>query len=160
VDLEQASKVQLWMPTRPIYGEGRARRGRNRRRHSSWSTGVMRMARWEGMLRNVGDPSWVWGRGPQQDLRCWPGRESERGVVPGPLLLACFGRGGGEVIGNEPAGTGKIRTLQKKLYLKAKAERGTRCGHEASAGIRRRGFSASLGGFLPRPMKPAGRCGF
>jgi len=43
----------------------------------------MRMARWEGILGNVGDPSWVWGRGPQQDLRCWPERESERGIVPG-----------------------------------------------------------------------------
>ena len=27
----------------------------------------------------------MWGRGPQQDLRCWPRRESERGIVPGKL---------------------------------------------------------------------------
>lgn len=50
--------------------------------HSFRSTGVMRTACQEGIVRTVGDPSRVRGRDPQQCFRCWPGRESERAGVP------------------------------------------------------------------------------
>jgi hypothetical protein len=70
----------------------------------------------------------MWGCGPQQDLRCWPERESERGVVPGKFRK----RDGGKAPyfwhaseGEEERGLTmslqtheKIRTLPKKLYLK------------------------------------------
>jgi hypothetical protein len=64
VKLEQASKVTSWTPTRPFSGEGRARRGRNRRMHSPWSTGVVSTARREGELGNRGRPGRGGGRGP------------------------------------------------------------------------------------------------
>jgi len=58
----------------------------------------------------------VWGRGPQQDFQmlAWAGfgegsstwEVPETGWREDPLLLACFGRRGGEVMGDEPADTG------------------------------------------------------
>lgn len=56
MNLEQASKVKTWTPTRLNNGEGRSERGRNRQEHPRRSTGVVRMAREEGPPRNVGGP--------------------------------------------------------------------------------------------------------
>ncbi len=65
-------------------------------------------------------------------MRCWPGRESERGVVPGTFRKWDGGKApyfwrASEV--EEEKGLAmslqtpeKIRTLQKKLHLKAKVE--------------------------------------
>jgi len=82
VNLEQASKVKLWTPTRPIFGEGRRRIRKKPIGALIWSTGVLRMACWESILCNVEDPFRRWGSGPQQHVRWWFGRESERGIVP------------------------------------------------------------------------------
>jgi hypothetical protein len=53
------------MPTRPIFGEGRSGIG-TQPTHLFRSTGVMGTACQEGILGNVGDPSRMWGRDPQQ----------------------------------------------------------------------------------------------
>ena len=53
---EQASKVKSWTPTRLGNGEGRVRRGRNRRLHPLRSTGVLGTARRKGDAGNWGGP--------------------------------------------------------------------------------------------------------
>jgi len=53
------------MPTRPIFGEGRSGIGMQPIRLFR-STGVMGTACQEGILGNVGDPSRMRGRNPQQ----------------------------------------------------------------------------------------------
>ena len=130
VNLKQASKVKLWTPTRPIFGEGRSRQGRNRWVHLTWSTGVMRMACRESILCNVGDPFRMWGSGPQQHFGYWSGRESERGIVPektrkrergkAPYLWHASEGNEERWLAMSLKTPDKIRNFQRKLYLKAK----------------------------------------
>ena len=66
---------------------------RNRCKRLIRSTGVMRAACQEGNLGNVGDPFFRCGVvARNRDMSFWPGRESERGIVPMKLGNADGGK--------------------------------------------------------------------
>jgi hypothetical protein len=81
----------------------------------------------------------------------------ETGWREGLLLLACFGRGGGEVIGDEPADTGKDSDFPEEALPQGEGGVGLKRRHKVRArGIRRYSSErvfGELGVFLPRPMK-------
>ena len=79
----QASKVQLWMPTPPEREEGCHAVGKNRYMHLRRSTGVVGMARTEGLLMQRGRTDRVRGCARNVTFGLRHDRESERFVVPG-----------------------------------------------------------------------------
>src|SRR5688572_16984838 len=104
VNAEQAPRSATRGPTRSVSGEGRrglARRSTARDRLA----GVLATARWEGFVRNMGDPPAQGGRphlGPARVPQVR--RKSEGFIVPlkpvkagggkGPWFWACFSRRG------------------------------------------------------------------
>ena len=96
VNLEQASKVKMRAPIRLNDGEGRSGERSKPRRAALRLAGVVRTARGEGLLRNVGGPLDRWGRQvatANAGEAGEPGRESERPMVPMKLVMTVEGRG-------------------------------------------------------------------
>ena len=78
----------------PTEGRGRPqRRAGEPRRNALRLAGVLGAARGEGLLGNVGDPSWEAGRDCRRRTSRCPWRESERLMVPTKPVTTVEGRG-------------------------------------------------------------------
>ena len=79
---EQASKGELWTPTRPKNGEGSTVWGSSRQTHLDRFTGVMGTARWDRGARKRGRPVLDGGSGLNVAARRRSAWASDRVVVP------------------------------------------------------------------------------